>query len=101
MCARGTEILPREDERRSLRLLEAFKAARLFYMYPQKVIEMQPTAYAVDSLKVLPFLDKQEVLNGLKEGLPQYLASALDVSCEIDPVHWWVDTPQTCLSGLL
>ena len=68
-------------------LVEAFKAARLFC--PQKIIEMQPTANSVDSLKALPFLDKQEVLDGLKEELPQYLAKVSDVSCEIDPVDWW------------
>ena len=39
-------------------LVEAFKAARLFC--PQKVIEMQPTANSVDSLKAFQFLDKQE-----------------------------------------
>lgn len=68
-------------------LVEAFKVARLFC--PQKVTEMQVTANSVDSLKVFPFLDKQEVIDGLKEVLPQYLAKAADVSSEIDPVDWW------------
>ena len=64
--------------------MEAFKAARLFC--PQKVTEMEPTANSVDSLNAFPFLDKQEVIDGLKEELPQYLAKAADVSSEIDPV---------------
>ena len=68
-------------------LVEAFKAARLFS--PQKIIEMQPAADAVDSLKAFPFLKKQETLDGLKEELPQYLAKASDISSEIDPVDWW------------
>ena len=50
---------------------------------------MQPTANSVDSLKAFPFLDKQEVIDGLKKELPQYLAKAADVSSEIDPVDWW------------
>jgi len=56
---------------------------------PPKIIEIKPTAAAVDSLKVFPFLNKQEVTDGLKEELPQYLVKALDLSSEIDPVDWW------------
>jgi len=55
---------------------------------PPKIIEIKPTAAAVDSLKVFPFLNKQEVIDGLKEELPQYLDKALDLSNEIDLVDW-------------
>ena len=68
-------------------LVAAFKAAKLFW--PQRMVEMCPTAVAVDSLQVLPFINKPGIIDGLKEELPQYLAIASDVSNEIEPVDWW------------
>ena len=50
----------------------AFKAARL--CLPQKVVELKPTAAAVDSLQAFPILNKATVLGCLMAELPTYLA---------------------------
>ena len=62
----------------------AFKAARLFV--PQKVVEMQPNANAVDDLAVFPFLNDPALLSQLKL---EYLVKAEDVSADMAPLAWW------------
>ena len=68
-------------------LVEAFKEAKLFW--PQRVVEIAPTAADLDSLQVFPFLSNTSVIEGLKEELPGYLALAADASNEIEPIDWW------------
>ena len=65
----------------------AFKAARL--CLPQNVVELKPTAEAVDSLQAFPFLNKARVLGCLKAELPTYLAKADGIDPGTDPLVWW------------
>ena len=65
----------------------AFTAARLFV--PQKVIEMQPDANAIDDVAVFPFLNDPALLSQLKAEFPEYLVKAEDVSAYITPLEWW------------
>ena len=55
-------------------LLMAFKATRLFC--PVSVQWLRPTDASVESLRAFPFLDSDEIINGLKAELPDYLAAA-------------------------
>ena len=64
----------------------AFKAARL--VWPQKMVEMQPTCQDIDALQAFPFL-KGSVLANLKHELPTYLAKAADLDRDADPMEWW------------
>ena len=64
----------------------AFKAAQL--CFPQKVVELRPTAATVDSLQAFPFV-KVSVLASLKAELPTYLAKAAGIDPDIDPLTWW------------
>ena len=66
--------------------MEIFKAARVFN--PQKAVEMQPSATALDCLAVIPFLDAL-MLQNLKAELPIYLTNAADISQDCDPLQWW------------
>ena len=66
--------------------MEIFKAARVFN--PQKAVEMQPSATALDCLAVIPFLDAL-MLQNLKAELPIYLTKAADISPDCDPLQWW------------
>ena len=59
-------------------LLMAFKAARLFC--PVSVQWLRPTDASVESLRAFPFLDSDEIINGPKAKLPDYLAAAEDVN---------------------
>ena len=70
-------------------LLMAFKAARLFC--PVSVQWLRPTDASVESLRAFPFLDSDEIINGPKAKLPDYLAAAEDVNVlnEEQKVQWW------------
>ena len=67
--------------------LLAFKAARFFS--PPKINEIKPTAADIDSLRAIPYLNSNLMMDGLKAELPLYLAAAEDVSPQADPVQWW------------
>lgn len=67
--------------------VSAFKAARLFN--PSKVSYLRPDATSVNSLAAFAFLHHEELLSGLKEELPMYLALATDVAPDINPLEWW------------
>ena len=67
----------------------AFKAARL--VWPQKMVEMQPTSIDIDELQTFPFLNESSVLENLKKELSVYLTKAADLDRNIDPVQWWKD----------
>ena len=70
-------------------LLMAFKAARLFC--PVSVQWLRPTDASVESLRAFPFLDSDEIINGLKAELPDYLTAAEDVNVlnEEQKIEWW------------
>ena len=70
-------------------LLMPFKAARLFC--PVSVQWLRPTHTSVESLRAFPFLDSDEIINGPKAKLPDYLAAAEDVNVlnEEQKVEWW------------
>ena len=67
----------------------AFKAARLFC--PVSIQWLRPTDASVESLREFPFFDSDEIINGLKAELPDYLATAEDVNVlnEEQKVEWW------------
>ena len=69
------------------RLLDVFKAARLFL--PSKFHELKPSATDIDCLRAFPFLNSQPTIDGLKSEIPTYLAASEDVSAEIEPIVWW------------
>ena len=65
----------------------AFKAARL--CVPQKVIEIQPDANAIDALAAFPLLNNSVTLSQLKTELPDYLVKAANVSVDMALLEWW------------
>ena len=67
--------------------LAVFKSARLFSLH--KVQVMQPTAADIDSLAIIPFLNHQEILSGLKDELPAYLAKCSAIGSNITDTEWW------------
>ena len=56
---------------------------------PGKIGYLRPNATSVNSLAAFSFLNHDELLSGLKEELPTYLAIATDVAPDIDPLEWW------------
>ena len=70
-------------------LLMPFKAARLFC--PVSVQWLRPTDASIESLRTFPFLNSDEIINGLKAELPDYVAAAEDVNVlnEEQKVEWW------------
>ena len=62
--------------------LLVFKAARFFS--PPKVNEIKPTAADIDSLRAIPYLNTNLMMDGLKTELPLYLAAAEDVSLQVE-----------------
>lgn len=52
-------------------------------------MNIQPNAEAINGVKPFPFLDPQVVLNGLKEGLPSYVAKVCDLDPDIDILLRW------------
>lgn len=67
--------------------VSAFKCARFFE--PSKVVEIKPTANNIDDLRIFPFFDADSIIDGLKGELPNYLATAEDISPEFDVMEWW------------
>ena len=66
--------------------VDAFKAARLFV--PQKVVDMEPNANAIDSLAVFLFFTSP-ILSNLMSELPEYLVKAADASSRVCTIEWW------------
>ena len=64
----------------------AFKLAR--YFDPAKIAELKPSACDIDELCLFPFFDSTDITN-LKGELPLYLATATDVSPDINKIEWW------------
>ena len=73
-----------------------FKAARLFS--PRYIKISRPTATDVDWLRVVPFLSWNDVIQSLKDELPDYIGKAYatpDVFDDfIDTLPWWKATVQ-------
>ena len=64
-----------------------FKCAR--YFDPGKIVELKPSCSDIDDLRVIPDLNSDVVLGGLKSELPKYMASADGVSMQLDKLLWW------------
>ena len=86
--------------------VSAFKYARFFD--PVKIVEIKPSASDIERLRIFPFLDSDSIIDALKVELPKYLATAEDISSEIDRLEWWkkheCDLPhwsQACKNVLL
>ena len=73
-----------------------FKAAQLFS--PRCIKVSRPTAIDVDWLRVVPFLSSNDVIESLKDELPDYIAKANstpDVFDDLtDTLPWWKATAQ-------
>ena len=67
--------------------LSAFKAARFFS--PHKMNDIHPNPDAINALASFPFLNSEEILDGLKGELPSYQAKVSDVDPSIDNLQWW------------
>ena len=72
------------------------KAAQLFS--PRCIKISRPTAIDVDWLRVVPFLSSNDVIQSLKDELPDYIAKANstpDVFDDLtDTLPWWKATAQ-------
>ena len=77
----------------------AFKAAQLFL--PQKVLLLQPVASTVDTLCTFPFLDDDNLIDGMRLELATCLAAATGVNPEfnINPLSWWKQQSDSELSN--
>ena len=73
-----------------------FKAAQLFS--PRCIKISRPTVIDVDWLRVVPFLSSNDVIQSLKDELPDYIAKANytpDVFDDLtDTLPWWKATAQ-------
>ena len=78
--------------------VSAFKYARFFD--PVKIVEIKPSASDIERLRIFPFLDSDSIIDGLKVELPKYLATAEDISPEIDRLEWWKNMSVISLTGL-
>ena len=66
-------------------------------MCPGKVNILHPTKTDLNQLRALPFLDTDDVIGGLADELPLYLAMATDVTFHGETIHdvaekkveWW------------
>ena len=67
-------------------IVQVFKYARFFY--PSRIGELKPSSTDIDELKVFPFLNSSETLEGLKSELPSYIAKSDGVSTELDKLAW-------------
>lgn len=68
-------------------IVTVFKYAR--YFDPTKINELKPISGDIDNLRVLPFLDNNTIIYGLKCELPLYMAKADGLSVEADKMDWW------------
>ena len=73
----GLDYFDRQPRTNLQDALAVFKSAQLFS--PHKVQILQPTATDINSLSIIPFLNNDDTLSGLKKGLPAYIAKCIDV----------------------
>ena len=67
--------------------VSAFKYAQ--YFDPTKINELKPTSNDIGNLRVIPFLDTNTIINGLKTELAYYMAKANGLSLNVDKLDWW------------
>ena len=68
-------------------VVRLFKAIRLFC--PLVVRRLQPDLNHIDELRLLPALDDNVIIQGLKDELPALLVSAADVQACSSRLRWW------------
>ena len=68
-------------------MVRLFKAIRLFC--PLVVRRLQPDLNHIDELRLLPALDDNVIIQGLKDELPALLVSAADVQACSSRLRWW------------
>ena len=64
-----------------------FKYTR--YFDPTKINELQPTSHDIENLRIVPFLDSDTIIDGLKSERVTYMTKADGVSQEVDRLKWW------------
>ena len=62
---------------------------------------MKPDASTVDTLQAFPFLTSPQLLDGLKQELPTYMAKAVDVGTDLNYLPGGRSTPVTFPIGLV
>ena len=68
-------------------VVSAFKYAQ--YFDPSKINELKPCSSDIDNLRVLPFMDSDDIMDELKHELPTYMAIADGTSAVTDKLEWW------------
>ena len=68
-------------------MMRLFKAIRLFC--PLAVRRLQPDLNHIDELRLLPALNDDVIIQGLKDELPALLVSAADVQACSSRLRWW------------
>ena len=48
----------------------------VFFFYPSRIGELKHSSTDIDELKVFPFLNSSETLEGLKSELPSYITKS-------------------------
>lgn len=82
----GLDYFERQLRTNLQEALAVFKTAQLFS--PHKVQVLQPTASEIDSLSIIPFLNDNSILSGLKEELPAYMAKCNEIG-SVSDIDWW------------
>ena len=67
----------------------AFRLARFFDPVLAQSLSLTPEK--VNALRAFPFLDKDDIIQGLTDELPQYLAAidGVELQSDDEKVHWW------------
>ena len=68
-------------------MVRLFKAIRLFC--PLAVRRLQPDLNHIDELRLLPTLDDDVIVQGLKDELPALLVSAANMQACSSRLRWW------------
>ena len=54
-----------------------------------KINELKPCSNDIDNLRVLPFMDSDDIIDELKHELPTYMAIADGTSADANKLEWW------------
>ena len=68
-------------------VVSAFKCAR--YFDPSKINELKPCSSDIYNLRVLPFMDSDDIIDELKHELPTYMAIVDGTSADANKLEWW------------
>ena len=66
-------------------VVSAFKCAR--YFDPSKINELKPCSSDIDNLRVLPFMDSDDIIDELKHEPPTYMAIADGTSADANKLE--------------